>query len=82
MARPRKEDRSSLADLTLTIRLTPEDRSLLDSLVQRRSVELESEGGGTITAASFVRFLIRREAKNAGISEGEGTTKAKRKVSR
>jgi hypothetical protein len=62
MARPPKQDRSSVATDTLTLRLSPDDRAMLDRLVAHRAAELADEGI-EVTAASFVRGLIRREAK-------------------
>jgi hypothetical protein len=65
MARPPKQDRSSVATDTLTLRLSPDDRAMLDRLVAHRAAELADEGI-EVTAASFVRGLIRREAKARG----------------
>ncbi len=48
-------------DTTLTLRLTRQDRDLLEQLVQLRSSELSPEGLEA-TAAGYVRGLIRREA--------------------
>ncbi len=66
MARPRKQDRSSVATDTLTVRLSPDDRAMRDRLVAHRAAELAEEGI-EVTAASFVRGLIRREAKARGL---------------
>ena len=66
MARPPKQDRSSVATDTLTLRLSPDDRAMLDRLVAHRAAELADEGI-EVTAASFVRGLIRREAKARGL---------------
>ena len=66
MARPPKQDRSSVATDTLTLRLSPDDRAMLDRLVADRAAELADEGI-EVTAASFVRGLIRREAKARGL---------------
>ena len=54
MARPLKQDRSSVATDTLTLRLSPDDRAMLDRLVAHRAAELADEGI-EVTAASFVR---------------------------
>lgn len=62
MARPRKESVS----VSLTIRMTPEDRELLDQLVAKRALELSDEGLG-VTATSVIRGLIRREARSQGL---------------
>jgi hypothetical protein len=71
MARPLKQDRSSVATDTLTLRLSPDDRAMLDRLVALRAVELVDEGI-EVTAASFVRGLIRREAKARGLLDAAG----------
>lgn len=51
---------------TLTLRLSQEDRSLLDRLVEQRAAELIDDGI-EVTAASYVRGLIRREARARGL---------------
>ena len=66
MTRPPKQDRASVATDTLTLRLSPDDRALLDRLVAHRAAELADEGID-VTAASFVRGLIRREGKARGL---------------
>ncbi len=71
MARPPKQDRSSVATDTLTLRLSPDDRALLDRLVAHRAAELSDEGID-VTAASFVRGLIRREGKARGLLDATG----------
>jgi hypothetical protein len=71
MARPPKQDRSSVATDTLTLRLSPDDRALLDRLVAHRATELADEGI-EVTAASFVRGLIRREGKARGLIDAAG----------
>jgi hypothetical protein len=79
MARPLKQDRSSVATDTLTLRLSPDDRAMLDRLVAHRAAELVDEGI-EVTAASFVRSLIRREAKARGLLDaatGNTTTSEK-----
>jgi len=62
MAR-RSKDKASV---TLTIRMTREDRDLLDRLVAHRARELADEGLD-VTATSVVRGLIRREARSHGL---------------
>ena len=66
MTRKAREDRSSIADYTLTLRLTREDRTLLNELVRRRLKQARRDGM-EITVASFVRALIRNEAEAQGI---------------
>jgi len=67
MGRPPK-DRSGPATETLTLRLTREDRALLDRLVELRAAELVDEGID-VTATSYVRGLIRRDGKARGVLE-------------
>lgn len=62
MARSRKGN----ASVTLTIRMTREDRELLDRLVAKRSIELSDEGLD-VTATSVIRGMIRREARGLGL---------------
>ena len=59
----RKKDSASV---TLTIRMTQEDRELLDRLVEKRSLELSDEGL-SVTATSVIRGMIRREARSLGL---------------
>jgi transcriptional regulator with XRE-family HTH domain len=73
MARPPKQDRSSVATDTLTLRLSPDDRAMLNRLVAHRAAELVDEGI-EVTAASFVRGLIRREAKARGLLDAASGT--------
>lgn len=56
----------ALATDTLTLRLSHADRDLLDRLVTLRAAELEADGID-VTAASYVRGLIRRDAKARGL---------------
>lgn len=65
MGRPPK-DRTGPATEALSLRLTPEDRGLLNRLVTLRSEELSDEAV-EVTATSYVRALIRREARAKGI---------------
>ena len=66
MSRPARRDRAAIVDTTLTLRLTHEDRAVLEKLVAMRSAELSVEGLEA-TAASYVRGLIRREAAAKGL---------------
>lgn len=70
MARPKNEDRGTVATETLTLRLTLDERRLLDELVKRRAEEL-ADDGATLTAASYVRALIRKDAKARGLGSSE-----------
>lgn len=73
MARPLKENRSMVQDTTLTLRLSTADRTTLDRLVEREAEAL-ADRGIEVTAASFVRGLIRREARTLGEAMGEPLT--------
>lgn len=84
MARPARRDRTTIVEATLTLRLTAEDRELLHKLVELRSLELTVDGI-EVTAASYVRGLIRREAAAKGLlnilpppSSGERRVKIKK----
>ncbi|MFO0756639.1 MAG: helix-turn-helix transcriptional regulator [Byssovorax sp.] len=72
MGRPPK-DRSGPATETLTLRLSTADRALLDKLVLLRAEELVDEAV-EVTAASFVRTLIRREARARGLLDDASST--------
>jgi len=67
---PRKPKAGVAAEQTLTLRMTDNDRALLDRLVALRAEELAELGADEIevTAASYVRGLIRREAKAKGVT--------------
>lgn len=69
MARPTKEDRSQVADSTLAIRFTEGLRSTLDQLVALRAAELAEEGVIDVTAGSFIRWLILKEARARGLGD-------------
>ena len=62
MGRPPKTDRAAVGSETLTLRLTPDLRQTLDALVAAKAAELEHEGF-EVTAAAYVRGLIRREGR-------------------
>ena len=66
MARPPIENRRNVVDTTLTLRLTRQDRELLQQLVELQADELADTGMET-TAASYVRGLIRHEARAKGL---------------
>lgn len=61
MGRPPK-DRSGPAGVTLTIRLTADDRAALDELVAAKAAEL-ADDAVEVTATSYLRALIRREVR-------------------
>lgn len=66
---PRKPKAGVAAEATLTLRMTDADRAHLDRLVAMRAAELAEMGAdeADVSAASFVRGLIRREAKAKGL---------------
>jgi transcriptional regulator with XRE-family HTH domain len=68
MARPKKADRASVATETLALRLTEEDRAVLDRLVEAARASV-ADSGAELTAAGYVRGLIRREAKRLEAGE-------------
>lgn len=51
----------------LALRLSQDEKRFLDALVQRRAERLASEGG-TVTASSVIRALIRQAAEQEKIS--------------
>lgn len=55
-----------VADATLTLRLTRHDRELLQALVALQAEEM-ADTGVEVTVASYVRGLIRHEARTKGI---------------
>lgn len=63
---PRKPKAGVAAESTLTLRMTDADRAFLDRLVSMRRDELGDDAD--VTAASYVRGLIRREAKAKGLT--------------
>lgn len=65
MVRPKYDNREHVASLTLTLRLTPRERALLDQLVALRSRESLY---GTVSAASLVRGLILEAGRSAGLA--------------
>lgn len=75
---PRKPKAGVAAEVTLTLRMTDHDRTLLDRLVALRAQELAELGADEIdvTAASYVRGLIRREAKAKGLTSSPANTPA------
>jgi hypothetical protein len=76
MARPARANRETIVDTTLTVRLSRDDRDLLEQLVALRSQELVGDGLEP-TAASYVRGLIRREASAKGVRARKGNGKAR-----
>lgn len=61
---------------TITIRLTPGERAAMEQLAQRRAAEMEAQDmPGDSTFAGWLRWILRREARAAGIVI-EGVTTA------
>lgn len=73
MARP-NENRRNVVDTTLTLRLTQHDRELLRDLVALQASEMQ-DTGMEATAASYVRGLIRHDARAKGLLSDERATK-------
>jgi hypothetical protein len=71
MVRPLRQDRSTVVDTTITLRLTQGDRALLVQLVKLHSARLNREGTEA-TVASYVRRLIRRDAAARGLLRSPG----------
>lgn len=74
MPRPPLENRRKVVDTTLTLRLTRQDRELLQKLVALKASEL-IDSGAEVTAASFVRGLIRHEAREKGLLSSDSEKK-------
>jgi hypothetical protein len=70
MVRQQRDDDDAGASETITVRLTPSDRAVLDRLVELRNAELEHEGI-RLKPSTYVRGLIRREAKAKGLDSAE-----------
>lgn len=77
MSRPPLENRRDVVSTTLTLRLTPQDRALLQQLVALKAEELV-DSGLEATVASYVRGLIRHEARMKGLVPVEGPRRASR----
>lgn len=67
MRRGTKDRRRSIVDATLT-QLTQHDRELLQMLVGLQAAEM-ADLGVEVTAASYVRGLIRHEARARGLED-------------
>jgi hypothetical protein len=64
--RPKKANPEDVATVIVALRVTPAERALLDELVIARARELHDEGV-PVTLTSYLRSLIRREAKERGL---------------
>jgi hypothetical protein len=69
--RPPREDRSLVAEGQLQIRITAAERAVLEELVAIQNREVGAERGARVTASSYVRSLIAREARAHGIDPPE-----------
>jgi len=65
MPRPPKTDRSTVRDILITLKLSKAEKETLLACVADRSRELEENSGERIevTASSYLRWLIDRDAK-------------------
>jgi hypothetical protein len=68
MTRSTNENGRQVVNATLTLRLTQHDRELLQALVELQAVEM-ADTGVEVTVASYVRGLIRHEARTKGLLE-------------
>lgn len=66
MAGARKNEKTE----SFTFRLTPDEKSSLEALVSQRAEAAEEQGSPPPdrSAGAWLRWMIRREAKAAGIS--------------
>ncbi|WP_437623946.1 hypothetical protein WME89_05370 [Sorangium sp. So ce321] len=81
MTRPTQEKGRQVVNATLTLRLTQHDRELLQALVALQAAEM-SDTGVEVTAASYVRGLIRHEARKKGLLEPAAASPLRRRASR
>jgi hypothetical protein len=73
MGRLPKEDRDAVKSTILAIRLSPVDRALFDRLLKARAEELSRLAGQPleVTAASYLRWLLLRDAEARGMPPEE-----------
>ncbi len=81
MTRPTHENGRNVVSATLTLRLTPHDRELLQALVALQAAEM-SDTGVEVTAASYVRGLIRHEARTKGLLDPTNAGALRRRAPR
>jgi hypothetical protein len=70
MPRPRRVDRSTVAEKNVTFRASPRTRDLLEGLVAQAKVK-SAAFGGSATISSYLTKLIEREAEAGGIGESD-----------
>jgi hypothetical protein len=73
-----KANPEDVATVIVALRVTPAERELLDELVTARARELADEGV-PVTLTSYLRSLIRREAKERGLLPSTTANPAKKK---
>ncbi|XXT20985.1 hypothetical protein WME94_05370 [Sorangium sp. So ce429] len=79
MTRPTQEKGRQVVNATLTLRLTQHDRELLQALVELQAAEM-CDTGVEVTAASYVRGLIRHEARKKGLLEPAAASPSRRQA--
>jgi hypothetical protein len=78
MPRPRKVDRSTVADTNVTFRTSSRTRALLGALVEHANQQVALVGG-TVSMGSYLTSLIEREATALGITGDAGGGKPSQK---
>lgn len=71
MGRPRLKDRRAVKSVLVTLKLSQEERDMLDRLVEARAADLRAETHGAhvdVTASSYLRWLIARDAESRGLA--------------
>jgi hypothetical protein len=71
MARTPREDRASVKESSITLRLTLSERDALNRLVALRQEELGADA--TVSQGSYMRALLREAARAKGIVVDEST---------
>lgn len=71
--RPAIDDRDTVRSVTVTLKMSPAERALLDRLIAARAAEERASTAGArveVTVSSLVRELLHREAKARGLGRG------------
>jgi hypothetical protein len=76
MVRTPRDDRSTVKETSITLRLTFSERDALNRLVTLRAEELGPDA--TVTQGSYMRGLLREAARAKGIPLGENVGPAAR----
>jgi hypothetical protein len=66
MPRPKREDRASVKDSSLTLRLTVPERNALNRLVLLRQEELGADAN--VSQGSYMRGLLHEAAREKGVA--------------